>query len=214
MKVYFSFLKQVYILISIFKYNCMLDTKTLFINFTLITVFLSCAMFFFWYVQKTYEGFTEWVITAFLAAACYILILLRGVIPDFLSIPIANVGLPAALILRLQGTRKFFSRKSVSPFYLLIPSSLFIIYLYFTYAVDNIQIRTFFLTLSITFMTTVLAWEFHINRNIGSRLLNITISALNLVYGFLFFFRGLILIMTPEYKFLNNSPFDNLNWQH
>jgi signal transduction histidine kinase/CheY-like chemotaxis protein len=187
----------------------MLDTKTLFINFTLITVFLSCAMFFFWYVQKTYEGFTEWVITAFLAAACYVLILLRGVIPDFISIPIANAGLPAALILRLHGTRKFFSRNSVSPFYLLIPSVLLIIYSYFTYAVNNIQIRTFYLTLSITFMTTVLAWEFYINRNRGSRLLNTTISTLNLVYGFLFLLRGLILIKTPGYKFLNNATFDN-----
>jgi signal transduction histidine kinase/DNA-binding NarL/FixJ family response regulator len=185
-----------------------LDTRTLFVIFTLVTVFMSVAMFFFWRVQKTYDGFAEWVLTAFFAAICYVLYLLRGVIPDFLSIFAANAGIPAVLILRLQGTRKYFGRPSVNLLYLLILVGVFIWYAYFLYADNNIQLRTFMLSLSVAFMTMMLSMEFYLNRKRGNSFLNITISALNLIYGAIFLTRGIIILKTPDYIFLKDYKFD------
>lgn len=185
-----------------------LDTRTLFVIFTLVTILLSCVMFFFWLVQKTYSGFTEWVITAFLAAVLYILFLLRGVAPAFLSYLVANSGLSAILILRLQGTKRYFGRPSVSLFYLLIPASVFFLYAYFYYIEDSIQYRTFFLSISITIMTIALAWEFYRNRNRGNPALNLMVAALNLIYGTLFFVRGIMILSNHNYRFLMNSPYE------
>jgi signal transduction histidine kinase/CheY-like chemotaxis protein len=185
-----------------------LDTRTLFVIFTLVTVFMSGAMFFFWRVQKTYDGFAEWVLTAFLAAVCYTLFLLRGVIPDFISVLIANSCIPALLILRLQGTRRFFGRPSVSPIFLLLPAGLLIFYMYFFYAENNVRIRTFSLTISVMIMTLFLAWEFYLNRKKGNMLLNMTIFSLNIIYGLLFLCRGIIILNSQEYRFLSNSAFE------
>ncbi|MEN9938953.1 MAG: hypothetical protein RLZZ387_5532 [Chloroflexota bacterium] len=91
----------------------MLDTRTIF--FVLSAICSAIALVFGLQSQLTmqYKGLRPWALGAASGAAGHILIALRGVIPDALSIVVANPLLVAAVGLISHGTYHFVGRTSV-----------------------------------------------------------------------------------------------------
>lgn len=61
-------------------------------------------------VAQRYQGLGLWALSSSTNAAGFVLLVLRGVIPDVWSIVVANVALVAAIALSLAGTNRFLER--------------------------------------------------------------------------------------------------------
>ena len=126
------------------------DIRTIFLMIFLINAFLTLMIFAYWKTQKTYDGFAIWAVSLLFQSCAYLLFMLRGDVPDLLSIPIANVLSMVAMLMRIDGIRRFIWKTPLPVWYysLLIP--IFITYCYFTYIADSIVLRSLISTLFIS----------------------------------------------------------------
>jgi diguanylate cyclase (GGDEF)-like protein len=84
-----------------------LDIKTLYFAVVLVTILMSAIMVFVWRVQKTYEGTRYWVLSNVACSAGFLLLNVRGILPEFVSLVFAGVLSFGTLALALEGTRRF-----------------------------------------------------------------------------------------------------------
>jgi hypothetical protein len=107
-----------------------------------ITSILACScMVYVYFTQKTYDGFRQWVI-AFSALACgMVLISLRNILPDFLTIILGNICIGSFSIFLAYGLSAFAGVKPRIWIYLLAVFLLFSAMFYFTYFQSNVNIR-------------------------------------------------------------------------
>jgi hypothetical protein len=82
-----------------------LDTQTLVVVAIVVALVPALMGAMVWHTMRTYPG--RWVLGNFMAVAALILLRLRGTIPDFLSIVVANAFAMAAGIAYLQGIRRY-----------------------------------------------------------------------------------------------------------
>ena len=85
----------------------LVDSRTLSIVQVSVSIILCVVMLFAWRSQKTYPGFGRWTVSKVPHALGFFLISLRGLIPDWASILLANVLVFISPILLYEGIRQF-----------------------------------------------------------------------------------------------------------
>ncbi|TLM66811.1 MAG: hypothetical protein FDZ69_05610 [Deltaproteobacteria bacterium] len=128
------------------------DIRTLLLTTTLVNLLIATLLFAYWRRQATYPGFGFWTASHALVSSAYLLIALRGQIPDILSIVLAQALISLVASLRLEGLRFFIDgiwRRSTLIVYplLVIPPMA-----YFSLVVDDILVRTIIINLFLTFI--------------------------------------------------------------
>jgi hypothetical protein len=118
-----------------------LDVRTLVILAIFVAWIPTMIAALVWLTRRKYPGVGRWSVANVMVTLCLILLSLRGLAPDWLSIVIANAVALAASILFLQGIRLFFGlRVYWWPEFLAgaiaVAGSTF-----FRYAHDNINVR-------------------------------------------------------------------------
>jgi len=89
-----------------------LDIKTLVIIYLVINVISAGAIAVVWSQNRgRYAGITLWLFSLLLQATGSLLIALRGMIPDFVSIAIANTFIVGGLVVLLIGLEQFTGKK-------------------------------------------------------------------------------------------------------
>jgi len=83
----------------------LLDTQTLAVVAIAIALVQGLIAVFVWQIMRSYPG--RWVLGNFLASLSLILLLLRGTVPDWLSIVVANALAIGAALAFLQGIQGF-----------------------------------------------------------------------------------------------------------
>jgi hypothetical protein len=68
-----------------------LDVRTIGLLSAIMPFVLGLIMTQYWRDRKTYGGFGHWVLANFAFGVGYLLLSLRGIIPDFASIILGNV---------------------------------------------------------------------------------------------------------------------------
>jgi hypothetical protein len=94
-----------------------------------------------WLAKRHYPGTGRWSLANVMATLCLIFLSLRGAVPDWLSIVVANALAVTASVLFLQGIRLFFGLR-LYWWPKCVPAALSIaLGAYFRYASDNVNIR-------------------------------------------------------------------------
>ncbi len=88
---------------------------------TVISAFLTITLVFFRATRKTYPGFDRWTTGVGFLTLGYLLICLRGVIPESVSILFGNVAFPLGMVLHLDGLRRFAGIGAVSRLWYALP---------------------------------------------------------------------------------------------
>ena len=118
-----------------------LDIRTLFFISTLTMVFMAIAMVVLWRTIPHERACRPWALGAALVAAGFLLIWLRGLIPDFFSIVVANVVFVAGYGLAVVGVNAFTGRRGRVGWVAVAALAMFASSLYFTYGAENIGAR-------------------------------------------------------------------------
>lgn len=124
-----------------------IDIRSLLFILMLATTIEWLAMLFVWLFRKTYPGFGLWTAGNAVFAAAFLLLGLRGIIPDFLSIILANILIIGAAVLHYEGTLRFRQWTSQRVFGIALIVIMTVTVLYFRYVDDNIRMRIITLSL-------------------------------------------------------------------
>ena len=87
--------------------NFILDNRTQTVVQVAVSSMLCVVMLVAWRTQKTYPGFGRWTASKIPHALGWLLISLRGLIPDWASVFVANGLLFLAPVLLYEGIRQF-----------------------------------------------------------------------------------------------------------
>jgi diguanylate cyclase (GGDEF)-like protein/PAS domain S-box-containing protein len=103
--------------------------------------------------RKHFAGLGFWLTGALMQFFGLLLIALRGVAPDFLSLTVGNTLLIGGVMVLTTGLRRFLERDASQVFNLILLLAFILVHGYFSYVLPNLQART--LVFSLAFF---LAW--------------------------------------------------------
>jgi PAS domain S-box-containing protein len=136
------------------------DMKTVMLLYAIINGICALFMAILWYFnRKRFAGLSFWMIDMFFQAAGSLLIVLRGRIPDFLSLTVANILIGAGILIVYIGLNRFVGKKSVQTHNYILIAVFIAVQVYFSYFQSNLAVRTFnvtILTLIFTFQCALL----------------------------------------------------------
>lgn len=126
----------------------MVDLPTLMISLMIVEGLLAFLMVLIAHIQKSYPGFTIWTTSLVTLAASMIFLLLRGFVPDAVSVLPGNLLLLFSLLLMAESLHRFYTDRPMTrmPYLVLIPVGILL--LWFTVADDNITARSGIISLS------------------------------------------------------------------
>ncbi|MCX6029436.1 MAG: PAS domain-containing sensor histidine kinase [Chloroflexi bacterium] len=174
-----------------------LDIRTLFALLALVNLLLCLALALFWRTQKTYPGFGLWVACNAGQAIFYALFTMRDVIPDFWSVVVAYALTTLAMVLRLEGIKRFLGAKRLWLPNFLAPLVVFLLLAFFTFGQDSVFARNLIVTLSLTLILGRSAWLLIVHAERQTRQLFWTLAAIQLVRASVLIARVVAGIVSP-----------------
>ncbi len=111
----------------------MLDVQSLMLATMLANALLAVVLLYYWRTERTYPGFLLITGNQLLLAVGFLLVALRGAIPDLLSIALGNGLIVLAIVLLYDGLTQFYEGRQISNLvYLLVPIAVggFILFRY------------------------------------------------------------------------------------
>lgn len=120
----------------------MFEIRTIFVSTFLIDLALAIVLLFSWWQHRDrYIGVGMWALSLVLPTVTLLLVSLRNILPDFISIVLALSLLPLGSMFMVGGIETFFGIKRISWIHYAL-SALFLPYLlFFTYVDFSIQMR-------------------------------------------------------------------------
>lgn len=166
----------------------MLDIKTLAFVSGIISLVLSICMLYVRQTRKTYPGFNEWTVASIFNFLGMFFLSLRGVLPDFFSVIIANSLLLLAQIYIASGLLSFADCRSKNRLFFSLVGLNFLLLAYFTYTVPDVNSRMSVMSI---FMAIVNIINIHTLKNDIPRLIEgknrFLLTIFSFVAVFLFF---------------------------
>jgi len=119
-----------------------IDLRTIFLNYLATDIVCLIVMIFLWrQTYKRFEGTLLLVFDYLFQVLCLLFILLRGHIPDFVSIDVSNTLSVAGVVLGYIGLERFTGQRSRQLHNYLLIAVFFVVHTYFTFIQPNLEIR-------------------------------------------------------------------------
>ena len=136
-----------------------LDMKTVMLIYAIIAAI--CAVFMaimLHFNRRRFAGISFWLIGMILQTVGLILIVLRGIVPDFISLIVSNTVIIAGILIIYIGLERFVGKKSSQIHNYILLVIFIAIQVYFTYVQSNLTVRTFNITVITLILTFQCAW--------------------------------------------------------
>ena len=118
-----------------------LDTRTLVLMVAAISIIISIIMIYILQTRTTYPGFGLWAVGYTAFAAGFVMVFLRGAMPDVISVVAANAVLLIATLLFSEGIRIFRGRPFRKVMCVVSVVSIVVLQSYFTFVNNDIEVR-------------------------------------------------------------------------
>lgn len=115
------------------------DIRTLFLILLFVNIMLALLLFIFWKSQKTYNGFSVWMLSLLLVSCGYLLYADKGSLP--FPAMAGNLMIVVAVMLRLESIWRFYKEQPLPTivYSVLVPATLLI--LWFKFVDDSVIVR-------------------------------------------------------------------------
>jgi PAS domain S-box-containing protein len=147
-----------------------LDVRTIFISYTLSNFVCAVVMGFLWHQNRARtRGLGFWIANFVMQFVAVLLIAMRGIAPDLLSIVAANVLAIAGTIVFLFGTEQFINKKiSHLPNFILL-AAFTAAHVYLTFIQPNLTLRTVNFSLATLILCGQIVWLLFRRQNRAQR---------------------------------------------
>jgi PAS domain S-box-containing protein len=136
-----------------------LDIKTLMLLYLIINLISAGAIAIIWNQnRRRFAGISFWLTDMILQATGSMLIILRGIVPDFLSIVVANTLVQAGIIIILTGLQRFTGKKGGQIHNYVLLAVFIGVSTYFSIIQPNLTIREISISAMIVIFTFQCAW--------------------------------------------------------
>ena len=129
-----------------------LDVRSILLTSMAVSLILTAMMLVYRLTRKVYAGFTHWLLGDVFITLGFLLLALRGVVSDFISVILGNVFLILALVVLYQGIRRFFGQVSQDKANILTLVLFTLSYLYLVYVDENVDMRIVISSFVLTFL--------------------------------------------------------------
>ena len=163
-----------------------------------LNIFLSLVMVLYWRTQKVYPGFGLWTLCNASVALMWVLFFLRGRIPLGVSIVLPNLLASLALVLRLEGLRRFLGRARFDFRVLALPVLVLVLQLVLTYGHADVYARTAVTTFSVGVVVWIMAALVLVRASGANRFTYSVIGLMWLLYGLLNVGRGVYWLVEAQ----------------
>lgn len=119
----------------------LIDIRTVTIIAIAIAAIESLTMLFVWSTRRTYPGFGLWTAGSATFAVAFTMLSLRGLIPDFFSMVVANALIVTAVALIHEGVLRFREFRSHKYVCVALVALMAVLLFYFRFIDNNIWIR-------------------------------------------------------------------------
>ena len=133
--------------------------QALVVSLVLVKLTLLTSLFLYWRFQKTYHGFSLWILSFACSAGIQSLYFFRGVIADFWSVGIANILLILSMLLLLEGLRRYNGARSALKVHLAGAAVCSVAVLYYTVVQNQFLPRNLLATGMFLLYTLLIARE-------------------------------------------------------
>jgi PAS domain S-box-containing protein len=136
-----------------------LDIRT--VMFSQLVTDAACAavlVSLWWQNRKRFAGTFHWVMDFIFQTTAVLLIILRGSIPDWMSIGVSNTLVIAGALMGFWGLERFVERKSPPIRNYLLLAAFIGIHLYFIYGHNNLDVRTLNISAALLIVCLQCAW--------------------------------------------------------
>ena len=161
----------------------LLDIRTVFISYSISNAICSIVMAFLWRQnRRRYPELGFWLANFVMQFFSILLITLRGILPDFISIMLANTLGAAAIILLYIGLEHFVGKVSSQKHNFILLAIFFLVHFYYTYFQNNLLARSINFSVATGLVCIQISWL--LLRRIDVRLRWNTVSAGHVAAGF------------------------------
>jgi PAS domain S-box-containing protein len=189
-----------------------LDPRTITLVFVLLNLISATVVGILWWQHRfRFQGLGFWFANALLQGAGMLLIALRGIIPDGISILGSNFCIVAGLALFFDGCHRYFSLKPLSRGWYAIPLAAIGLIIPFTFVQDDVNWRIIINAAAMVAIMAPLAWWLLRRAPDSLRRYSRPFSWLAMAYLVVFLFRIAVNFMAPHQPdFFNGPQMDNI----
>jgi hypothetical protein len=162
---------------------------------------MGVALLYYRNNQKTYPGFGFWVVASFVVAFGYMSILLRLMMPVWISILLTNGGFTLAGVLRLDGISRFTNERGCKRIWYVIPLIVMAGCTYFYFVKDSMILRNLILSTGISVIVIMTIVELFRNVTSSKKKIYLAICFFYGSYGVLIMLRALMWFFDPSGEF-------------
>ncbi len=190
--------------------NLLLDSRTLAVEQVIVSTMLFVVMLIGLRTQKTYPGFRRWMLAKLPAAVGWLVISLRGQIPDWLSVVGGQVLLIVTAILTYEGIRQFYGKPHQSAFNFAVLVFLVGADIYTTWLVPDVNARVAAISICGAILVTRCVVELLIDTPAELRSSSWFTGAMFLLYAVVLLLRAFTALTMPAIT----DPFSADVWQN
>lgn len=120
----------------------LLDMRTVIISYSISNLIVMIVMIILWKQNRNrFSGLGLWMVDFIFQFIAMVLLALRGVVPNFLSMTTSNTMIIAGTFLLYIGLESFIGKKGVQIYNYIFLVVFIIIHLYFVYMHDSLKVR-------------------------------------------------------------------------
>ena len=127
----------------------MLDMRTVMLSYLISSAICALVMFSLWRQNRRQPGITLWLADFGLQFTGLLLVVMRGAIPDFLSIVAANLFIVGGTLALLIGLERYTDRVSSQRYNYIYLAAFVGVQSYFSFVQPSLQVRNINLSLGL-----------------------------------------------------------------